>query len=298
MNNNNMSDLSRDELLALLAKKDAEGEKEKKGPQCTYKATRGDRARCTSHDVSPWGVCNKHAGTIQGKNAKKMYDEEKERAEAKAKEALDAEEKEKLIKEAEEEEKVAKAKIRAKRAVSDQEEPKVEKKTPQKVEKTKKKPHTEEEHVEEEEEHTEKKKHVEVEKHTEKKKHVKKEKHPGDEPIKEKVVIRVEPNDFGNFEHKKTGIVFDLETKKAYGVQRKNGSIAPLSKHHIEICKTNKWPYQIPSYYEESDEGDEEVEPESDEEKDEGTDEEEPEEPEEEGEIEEFDDASEPEEEY
>ena len=109
-------------------------------------------------------------------------------------------------------------------------------------------------------------------------------------------IIKVFSNDFGNFEHKKTGIVFDVNSKKAYGVQKQNGTVVPLTKYHIDLCEKNNWPYQTSPYEEESEEEEEDDEKEESEEEEED-DEKEEESDEEEDEEEESDEEEEKEEE-
>ena len=108
-------------------------------------------------------------------------------------------------------------------------------------------------------------------------------------------IIKVFSNDFGNFEHKKTGIVFDVNSKKAYGVQKQNGTVVPLTKYHIDLCEKNNWPYQTSPYEEESEEEEEDDEKEESEEEEDDEKEEESEE--EEDDEEESDEEEEKEEE-
>lgn len=57
----------------------------------------------------------------------------------------------------------------------------------------------------------------------------------------------VRKNHWGRYEDTDTGIVFDSRTKCAYGVQLVTGKTIPLTSKHINICKQNGWPYQIPN---------------------------------------------------
>lgn len=67
---------------------------------------------------------------------------------------------------------------------------------------------------------------------------------------KPKITLR--PNFWGRYEEKQTGLVFDPETKAAYGVQDPSGSVYRLTKKHIRICEQKGWAYIC------SDESDEE----------------------------------------
>ena len=54
--------------------------------------------------------------------------------------------------------------------------------------------------------------------------------------------IHVSPNQFGNFEDKQTGIIFDQQTCSAIGVQcRESGDILPLTPNAINRCEINRW---------------------------------------------------------
>ncbi len=59
--------------------------------------------------------------------------------------------------------------------------------------------------------------------------------------------VQIVQNDFGNFEDKDTGIVFDKTTRKAKGYQNNiTGEVHPLSSSHIATCKKNYWDYIVP----------------------------------------------------
>lgn len=53
-------------------------------------------------------------------------------------------------------------------------------------------------------------------------------------------------NQFGNFEHTISGLVFNNQTKKAYGRQNPDGSVSPLTTEDIELCNKYKFTYNIP----------------------------------------------------
>lgn len=59
------------------------------------------------------------------------------------------------------------------------------------------------------------------------------------------VQVKLKRNKFGNFEHSRTGIVFDLSTKKAYGMQHPNGRVYSLGKKERRFCRENNWPFMV-----------------------------------------------------
>ena len=58
--------------------------------------------------------------------------------------------------------------------------------------------------------------------------------------------VEVRRNKHGNWEHYGSGIVLDKQTRKAYGRQLDDGSVAPLSEEDIEICKCVGFKYILP----------------------------------------------------
>ena len=59
-------------------------------------------------------------------------------------------------------------------------------------------------------------------------------------------VIVIKRNQFNNFEHLQTSLVFDNKTKKVIGKQNINGTIDSLTQTDIEICRDNQFSYIIP----------------------------------------------------
>lgn len=59
----------------------------------------------------------------------------------------------------------------------------------------------------------------------------------------ENVKLKVFPNEWGNFEHKQTGFLFDMASNHVYGVQHKNGKVVSLGKREQEFCKRHHWPF-------------------------------------------------------
>lgn len=57
---------------------------------------------------------------------------------------------------------------------------------------------------------------------------------------------KITPNRWGRYEDVDTRIVFDPDTKAAYGVQdHRTGGVLPLTKKHIEICEKYHWKYNV-----------------------------------------------------
>jgi hypothetical protein len=59
--------------------------------------------------------------------------------------------------------------------------------------------------------------------------------------------IAIRRNNFGNFAHPETDLVFDNLSKKVIGKQKKDGTIENLNKETIELCKQYKFNYDLPS---------------------------------------------------
>lgn len=102
---------------------------------------------------------------------------------------------------------------------------------------------------------------------------------PARQVTTKKIIIK--PNKYGRYEEPESHILFNFETKCAYGVQGPNGKVTALTPKHIAICEKNKWKYN--KIVEDSDDDEEEEEDDDAEEED---DEEEENEEEEEEEIE------------
>ena len=61
---------------------------------------------------------------------------------------------------------------------------------------------------------------------------------------KKKRKKRIPKNYWGNYEDPDTHIVFHPATSKAFGVQKANGKVVPLSPEHVLICKRYGWKYE------------------------------------------------------
>jgi len=65
--------------------------------------------------------------------------------------------------------------------------------------------------------------------------------------IVEKIpIIQIKRNSHGNFEHTVSGLVINNISKKAYGRQNKDGTIAELTPDDINLCHQYKFAYDIP----------------------------------------------------
>jgi hypothetical protein len=61
-----------------------------------------------------------------------------------------------------------------------------------------------------------------------------------------RVSINISRNQFNNFEHKETSLIFDQATQRAIGTQNSNGSINVLTPDDINQCNKYKFAYVIP----------------------------------------------------
>jgi hypothetical protein len=58
---------------------------------------------------------------------------------------------------------------------------------------------------------------------------------------------RITKNEYGNFSHAETGLVFDRDLKKFIGKQHSSGRVDKLSDEDIETCHRYNFPYVLPS---------------------------------------------------
>lgn len=58
------------------------------------------------------------------------------------------------------------------------------------------------------------------------------------------VVVR--RNGFGNFEHKKTGFVFNNKSLRVIGKQLEDGTVTDITKEDIELCNMWKFKFDLP----------------------------------------------------
>lgn len=61
-----------------------------------------------------------------------------------------------------------------------------------------------------------------------------------------KVTETIRRNEHGLYEHGETNLVFDKDTRKAYGVHIGQGQIEPLTAETIEQCLKYKFEYVVP----------------------------------------------------
>jgi hypothetical protein len=61
--------------------------------------------------------------------------------------------------------------------------------------------------------------------------------------------LEISKNNYGNFEHKESGLVFDNKTQKVYGRQNSDGSVSDLTHEDINICNKYKLLYTVPNNF-------------------------------------------------
>jgi len=61
--------------------------------------------------------------------------------------------------------------------------------------------------------------------------------------------LEINKNNFGNFEHKESGLVFDNKTQKVYGRQNSDGTVSELTHEDINICNKYKFLYIVPNNF-------------------------------------------------
>lgn len=62
----------------------------------------------------------------------------------------------------------------------------------------------------------------------------------------QQITYKITKNEFGNFVHGETNLVFDKDKKLFYGKQMPSGSIAQLTDEDIETCNKFKFKYELP----------------------------------------------------
>jgi hypothetical protein len=237
-----------DVCMSIINKDDLSG--------CIFRAQRSNK-KCESKAVNNHGYCSLHSKTLQAKNAEVKLRElhEKIAAEAAAetegknyeevnsknvkdkKKTKDVPEKEKPTPPPSQAKELPKKSIKdAKSSSSNAKETSLntkEKEAPVKEKESKEKLDVEKESSHDsdhdrEPEPSKKEKSVKFEE-----KHVKK-------------VVKASRNKWGRFEHLESGIVFDPLSRKAYGIQHKNGAVYSLSPKEVSICIKNGWSYTLP----------------------------------------------------
>ena len=68
--------------------------------------------------------------------------------------------------------------------------------------------------------------------------------------VKQALVVRT--NEFGNYAHPETGLIFDPSTQKIIGKQSDCGKVLTLTPEDIELCKSKKFSYVTPSNLDEN----------------------------------------------
>lgn len=64
--------------------------------------------------------------------------------------------------------------------------------------------------------------------------------------IGNKPAIPVRRNQFGNYEHAETSLIFNNSDRNVIGKQLEDGTVAELTKEDINICNKFKFPYKLP----------------------------------------------------
>lgn len=61
------------------------------------------------------------------------------------------------------------------------------------------------------------------------------------------LILKISKNEFGNYAHNESLMVFDANTKRVIGVQLPNGNVRPLQRSDIETCQKYKFQYNLPT---------------------------------------------------
>ena len=227
-----LSSLSVEQLQELLRAKKAENPGNESEPQnvCSFVPKRANQLPCTEVAVFHYGdyhCCKKHNRTVGAINAKKEWQEQNRLAEPVQEPTEEPTAEPTVVEPVVEDTPEPKVELVAEPVV----EPAVEKPVEKVVEKVVEKPAKE------------------VSKPILKKTKSK--------PLIVKRVIKA--NKWGRFEDRETGIVFDPDSKAAYGVQnKKTGRVDPLSQKEIDICNRYKWKYHVLEETESSEKNDDE----------------------------------------
>lgn len=246
------SQLSKEEQEVILRmRKKMSKPKELKTPQssskestqvsleiCKYVAGKGGKEKCADRSETPYGFCKKHSRTVQAKKAREEYEINEcttstcSTTPSEGKNTQEISEKiNPLTKEAPKKTKKQSAPVKEetprKRVTPAKGEAHVPKKfakqsvlVEEQPKKITKKPTSESQSL-----------HKEV--------------------IRSK---KIHPNHWGRFEDPVTHIVFDKNTKEAYGIQEPSGKVSALKQEHIQICIKNKWNYNLPYASDDEDE--------------------------------------------
>ena len=78
--------------------------------------------------------------------------------------------------------------------------------------------------------------------------------------------IQIRRNNFGNFEHAESRLLFNNTTKRAYGRQNDDGSVSELTPEDIDLCHKYKFAYDVPENLDKKDDNDDEDDEELDDE--------------------------------
>jgi hypothetical protein len=61
------------------------------------------------------------------------------------------------------------------------------------------------------------------------------------------LILKIAKNEFGNFVHRDSNMVFDAHSKRVIGVQLENGNVRSLQRKDIDICQKYKFQFNFPT---------------------------------------------------
>jgi hypothetical protein len=70
---------------------------------------------------------------------------------------------------------------------------------------------------------------------------------PKSDKVQSTLILKIVKNEFGNYAHLESGMVFDSNTKRVIGVQLPNGNVRPLQRNDIETCQKYKFQFNFPT---------------------------------------------------
>ena len=211
--------------------------------QCVYVPARGkERQRCDQESSTPYGYCSKHRQTLQAKKIKQKYENALKEYVPQRETKKEKEEVPDNVEETNpRNERIKKFESFLQKSRGVRQVVETVDETPDATEET---PEATEEETEEAET-TEETSDESLDSKYAKKKTRKNDKKANYYEDDEVLQIKLSRNAFGNFEDKKTGIVFDIASKKAYGVQHPNGRVYSLGQKEKDFCRKHGWPYMI-----------------------------------------------------
>lgn len=220
-----MAELTREELLILLHKKDNQ---ESKTLKCIYKPVRGVHKECLEKVSTPYGFCKKHSRTVQARKAHQEWEthEAKTAPVVATQEVVTPVETPVETPVATAPEVVTPVETSIEEVVGEIEETLLPSREVHKAPRRKAAPKT-----------------------IRRKAAPKPVRRKAPKPVRRKAPKKtrkkyITPNIWGRYEDTDTHICFDAETHSAYGVQAKNGELIALGPREIAICEKNRWKYE------------------------------------------------------